>query len=138
MLSLVYGMRSKVDCMDFVMMDRRNAEMADQPPNGLASPQTLMHAPMRMGVFIGELAEYELTTVAVMCGQGLTLHVPRVEMAPQEGHGNMHPPIDPAVIVYAAATTGGGGGGGGGGGESHVLGTDPDLAMRASVARLGF
>jgi tetratricopeptide (TPR) repeat protein len=105
MLTLVYAMRSTIECMDFVMVDNQNADMADQPPNGHASPLALEHAPMRIGVFIHDLAEYELQTVAVMCGQGLTQHVAYIERKLREGHEGMHPPIDSTVIVYPASST---------------------------------
>ena len=108
MLSLVYGSGAEnreVQCMDFYMLDHEHAEIADQPPNGHASPLTLKHTPMRIGVFIEDLKEHDLKTVAVMCGQGLTEHVDLVKKKLAAGcsHG-MHPPIT-GIITYAATWT---------------------------------
>lgn len=136
MLSLVYGngMETReVQCMDFYMVDHQHAEIADRPPNGHASPQALTHAPMRIGVFIEELKAYDLVTVAVMCGQGLTQHVDLIKEKLETGcrHG-MHPPMN-GIIVYAAESTA----------ASEAIGTYAPLddigraaAMEAMMARL--
>ena len=136
MLSLVYGNgmeNREVQCMDFYMVDHEHAEIADQPPNGHASPQALQYAPMRVGVFIEELKGYDLQTVAVMCGQGLTEHVDLIKEKLEAGcsHG-MHPPLN-GLIVYAAASTA----------ASEAIGTYEPIdsvarmaAMEAMMARL--
>ena len=104
MLSLVYGFDGKVDCMDFCMCDNANADMADRPPNGFASPATLRHAPHLIGKFIEDLRGFDLQAVGVMCGQGLTQHVDLVRARLKEGRDGTHPPLD-GLVVYAATST---------------------------------
>ena len=143
MLTLLYGMRSTVECMDFIMLDDKNGDLADMPPNGHASAQTLAHAPMRIGVFIEDLAQWSLRTVAVMCGQGLVEHAEHVEEKLKEGHGGMHPPIHPDVVVYPAESTAAAGmaanehGEAEGGEGVPALGLDlPDLAAMMGATNL--
>ena len=132
MLTLVYGLSDEVQCMDFQMVDNRNADICDRPPNGHASPKALEHAPMRIGVFIEELADYGLAAVAVMCGQGLTEHVALVERQLKQGCPQGMPPPFEGLVVYAAASTA----------ASEDSGVAPPLlsspaAMAATMARLG-
>ena len=134
MLSIVYGFHSEVQSMDYIMVDAKNAHICDRPPNGIASPKALQYAPMRIGVFIGDLAAHGLTVVAVMCGQGLTDHVTLVEERLRQGCENgMHPPYDD-LIVYAAHSTAASEDAGIAFGSGSA---DWSGSMRAMMARLG-
>lgn len=103
MLSLKYGPHGTIDCMDWVMVDGSNGELADRPPRGYASDSALEWAPMRIGVFASDLAKYGLRAVSVMLGQGLMDHVGRVEESLAAGHATMHGAF-PGVLVYPASS----------------------------------
>ena len=104
MLTLMYGLET-IECMDFRLVDHENAEIADQPPNGHASAAALEHAPTVIAKFIWELAHgWGLTTVAVMCGQGLVEHVDYLDAQLKAGCAGVWEPLED-VLVYASSST---------------------------------
>lgn len=104
-LMLVYGARGRtIECMDCAMVDTKNGAMADQPPSGHASPDALERAPILIGKFMTELLQYELTTVAVMLGQGLVEHVDYIDERLKAGHPGTAEPFND-VLVYASSST---------------------------------
>ena len=111
------------------MVDNRNGEIADQPPNGHASPKALKNAPIIIGKFLSELQQWGLTTVAVMCGQGLVEHVDYIDQQLKAGCPGMWDPFD-KVLVYASSSTH----------ASEASNVPPNLynraAMEAMMARL--
>ena len=138
MLSVEYDIDGfvprKIECIDFVMVDHENGELADAPPNGHASPTALRRAPPLIGKCIHELqGGFDLQVVALMCGQGLTEHVDLLDKSLKEGLEAPefpHPPIE-GVLVYASSSTG----------ASEAAGVRPVFgdpnAMAAMLARLG-
>ena len=105
MLTLVYGLDSEIECMDFRMVDHTNGHLADQPPNGHASASALEHAPIVIGKFMGELQQWDLKPVAVMCGQGLVDHVDYIDEKLKAGcPRGLWEPFDD-VLVYASSST---------------------------------
>ena len=109
MLSLCYtvanGMDNVINCLDWIMVDESNGDLADKPPQGVASEQSLKYAPMRINMFIEELQEGGLEVVTVMLGQGLTEHVDLVDKTLREGSPVMKVPTFQDVLVYHAAST---------------------------------
>ena len=139
MLSLVEGPEQRrLDCLDFYMVDTEHGELADMPPDGHASEQALRYTPHLIGKFIEELEDYGLTTVSVMCGQGLTEHVRQVEQElkqgsrPERGDEFGIRPM-PGLVVYRASSTA----------ASEDSGVQPPAfdfspgAMAAAAARMG-
>ena len=104
MLTLVHGMGESIECMDFQMVDHVNGEIADKPPHGHASAQALRYTPPVIAKFINELAQWELQTVALMCGQGLVDHVDRIDAELKAGVAGMFEPVE-GVLVYASSST---------------------------------
>ena len=109
MLSLCYteadGMDNVINCLDWITVDNANGDLADKPPQGVASEQSLKYAPMRINMFIEELQEGGLEVVTVMLGQGLTEHVDLVDKTLREGSPVMKVPTFQDVLVYHAAST---------------------------------
>ena len=93
-----------IECMEFTMADNRNGDIADQPPNGHASKTALEHAPMLIAKCIGDLMEYDLTTVSVMCGQGLIDHTELIREKLGQGFGDFCPPLGGLRVYRASAT----------------------------------
>eukprot|EP00756_Hemistasia_phaeocysticola_P056814 Hpha_TRINITY_DN33458_c0_g1::TRINITY_DN33458_c0_g1_i1::g.707::m.707 len=127
----------KLDCLDFHMVDHENADIADMPPNGHASPASLKRVPQVIGQFIIELEEFGLKTVSVMCGQGLTEHVKLIKRELKQGTKKTHlnPGIRPLknLVVFKAASTCASE-------DSGIPAPDFDFspgAMAAMAARLG-
>ena len=130
MLTLVYGDLSReIECMNYLMLDPENGELADRPPHGHASPLSLERAPFAIGKFIDDLLQWDLETVAVMCGQGLVEHVDYIDEALKAGRPGSWGPFD-GVLVYASSSTH----------ASEAGGAAPNLynqaAMEAMMARL--
>ena len=98
------GLNPEIECMDFQMVDHRNGHLADQPPNGHASPAALEHAPIVIGKFISELQQWDLRTVAVMCGQGLVDHVDYIDEKLKAGVPGLWEPYS-GILVYASSST---------------------------------
>lgn len=116
--------------MDFIMVDTQNGELADRPPNGIASKKSLEIAPSMIGKYIADLADFGLEAVSLMCGQGLVDHAELVEAKLKQGDERCHPPY-PDLIVYVAASTA----------ASEFNGVAPPLlgsegAVRAAMARM--
>jgi len=130
MMTLVYGSNSTIECMDFTLVDTSNAAIADLPPHGHASDAALKHAPIVIGKFIAELAQWELETVALMCGQGLVEHVDHLDAELKAGRPGLFEPIE-QMLVYASSSTH----------ASQAAGASADVynrrAMEAMMARLG-
>ena len=109
MLSLCHGypIDTVINCVDWIMLDTENGDLADAPPMGKASPRSVEHAPTRIAVFAQELATFGLDVVAVMCGQGLTEHVDLVDDTIRSGTDDAEldvPAVD-GILVYRAAST---------------------------------
>ena len=64
MLSLCYteadGMDNVINCLDWITVDNANGDLADKPPMGIASEQSLKYAPMRINMFVEELQQSPL------------------------------------------------------------------------------
>jgi hypothetical protein len=114
----------------FTLVDTSNAAIADLPPHGHASDAALKHAPIVIGKFIAELAQWELETVALMCGQGLVEHVDHLDAELKAGRPGLFEPIE-QMLVYASSSTH----------ASQAAGASADVynrrAMEAMMARLG-
>ena len=113
--SVTYGFprwnQQTVNAVDWYVVDTKNGELADKPPNGFASEKAMEVVDIRLGIFIAEAESYGLKVVAVCCGQGLTDHVAFLEKrlkAPQEpsheGQVKLRP-LDDAVIFHRASFT---------------------------------
>ena len=109
MLSLCYteadGMDNVINCLDWITVDNANGDLADKPPMGIASEQSLKYAPMRINMFVEELQQGGLEVVSVMLGQGLTDQVDLVDKTLWEGSPVMKVPTFQDVLVYHAAST---------------------------------
>ena len=55
-----------VDCMDFSMADNENSEIAYLPPNGHASPESLLRVPFLIRKCIEDLRKFDIITESVM------------------------------------------------------------------------
>ena len=93
-----------IQCLDWIMLDPENGDLADAPPMGIASENSLKYGPARINMFIEELHQYGLEVVSVMLGQGLTEHVDRVDRTLREGC-DIAPKTYKDVLVYHAAST---------------------------------
>lgn len=93
-----------IQCLDWIMLDPENSDLADAPPMGIASENSLKFGPARISMFIEKLHQYGLEVVSVMLGQGLTEHVDRVAKTLKEGC-DIAPKTFKDVLVYHAAST---------------------------------
>ena len=96
-----------VECLEFQMADHENGDMADAPPNGQASQSSLKHVPILLAKCIADMQQYQLETVSVMCGQGLTEHAQMIQAKLRAGGepvGDFCPAM-PQIRVYRAAST---------------------------------
>ena len=113
--------------------------MADAPPDRHASERALATVPHLIGKLIEELEEVAgLTTMSVMCGQGLTEHVQLIDQKLTQGSREERGDEDgvrpmPGLVVFRASSTG----------ASEDSGVpcpafdfSPDT-MRANAARMG-
>ena len=109
MLSLCYtvvnGMDNVINCLDWIMVDESNGDLADKPPQGVASEKSLQYAPMRINMYVEELTERGLEVVSVMLGQGLTDQVDLIDKTLREGSPIMEVKTFDDVLVYHAAST---------------------------------
>ena len=115
MLTVVYStptdLSNKIECLDFMMVDHENGQLADAPPNGHASPVALRRVSPLIAKCISELEheDFELRVDRLMCGQGLTEHVDLIDESLKSGYGGdegcPYPPIM-GVLVYASSSTG--------------------------------
>ena len=109
MLSLCYtvanGMDNVINCLDWIMVDEANGDLADKPPQGVASEKSLQYAPMRINMYVEELTERGLEVVSVMLGQGLTDQVNLIDKTLREGSPIMEVKTFDDILVYHAAST---------------------------------
>ena len=109
MLSLCYteanGMDNVINCLDWIMVDEANGDLADKPPQGVASEKSLHYAPMRINMYVEELTERGLEVVSVMLGQGLTDQVDLIDKTLREGSPIMKVKTFDDILVYHAAST---------------------------------
>ena len=103
-----------------------------------AFPCCTVGAPKLIGKFIEEVGEYELVTVSVMCGQGLTEHVQLVDQQLKQGSVSQNGkdfyirPMAGLVVSPASSTA-----------ASEDSGVPPPAfdfsegAMAAAAARMG-
>ena len=109
MLSLCHthanGMDNVINCLDWIMVDEANGDLADKPPQGVASEKSLHYAPMRINMYVEELTERGLEVVSVMLGQGLTDQVDLIDKTLREGSSIMQVKTFDDILVYHAAST---------------------------------